>query len=68
MVGDTDCEPLAGTVPMPSMVAEVALVVVHASLAVWPWSIAAGLTVMLAVGVGGGGGGGVGGGGATVFL
>jgi hypothetical protein len=71
LVGETDCEPLVATVPMPPIAAEVALVVDHASVADCPWSIASGVARMLAVGTGAGAGagfGGGGGGGATAFL
>jgi hypothetical protein len=67
--GETDCEPLTATGPMPSIVALVAFVVDQKRVADWPGLMAAGETLMLAVGAGGGGGGGVvGGAGAMVFL
>jgi hypothetical protein len=66
-VGLTLCDPEAWTVPIPSIVTSVALVVCQLSVVDCPCSIVAGFAVIEAVGAGGGGGGG-GGGGATFFL
>ena len=72
LVGETACDPLAATGPMPSIEVAVALVVVHVKVADWPRSIACGLAPKVAVGAGAGagagGGGGGGGGGAATFL
>jgi hypothetical protein len=66
-VGDTVCEPLAGTAPTPSIETSVALVVCQFSEADPPTRMSVGSTEIEAVGAGGGGGRG-GGAGATFFL
>jgi len=56
--GVTCREPLAETVPSPSMLTLEALVVCHVSVTDWPLSIDAGMAVRVAVGTAGGSGGG----------
>jgi len=69
VAGDTDCEPLTATEPIPTIDTPVAFVVPHVRVADCPAAIADGLTVMLAVGAGAGAGvGGGGGGGGAAFL
>src|SRR6266702_347030 len=50
--GETVCVPLMATVPMPSIVTEVASVVRQLSTTDWPRSMASGSAVRLAVGAG----------------
>src|SRR5215472_10611030 len=52
LAGETVCVPLTATSPMPSMETEVALVVRQLRTTDWPWSMAWGSAVMLAVGAG----------------
>src|SRR5215469_13510479 len=52
LAGETVCVPLTATSPMPSMETEVALVVRQLRTTDWPWSMAWGSAVILAVGAG----------------
>jgi hypothetical protein len=49
-LGVTVVEPLACTAPTPVMLTELAFVVCHVKVVLWPWVIVAGFALMVAVG------------------